>query len=54
MEAAVSFEKPPFSVIKVEKKAEILYNVDNYIHKVEIQWTQQKTINLNKRQANIG
>ena len=30
-------EKPPFSVIKVEKKAEILYNVDNYIHKVEIQ-----------------
>ena len=37
MEAAVSFEKPPFSVIKVEKKAEILYNVDNYIHNVEIQ-----------------
>ena len=37
MEAAVSFEKPPFSVIKVEKKAEILYNVGNYIHKVEIQ-----------------
>lgn len=37
MEAAVSFEKPPFSVIKVEKKAEILYNVDNYIRKVEIQ-----------------
>ena len=28
MEAAVSFEKPPFSVIKVEKKAEILYNVE--------------------------
>ena len=37
MEAAVSFEKPPFSVIKVGKKAEILYNVDNYIRKVEIQ-----------------
>lgn len=26
-----------FSVIKVEKMTEILYNIDNYIYKVEIQ-----------------
>ena len=35
--AAPSSETPPLEGNKVERKDEILYNVDNYIHKVEIQ-----------------